>query len=52
MDLKKYFNFDNNSVTYGLTESLIAFYVKELKKNHNKNIIILTSNLYETNKIV
>ena len=51
MDLKKYFNFDNNSVTYGLTESLIAFYVKELKKIHNNNIIILTSNLYETNKI-
>ena len=51
MDLNKYFNFDNNSVTYGLTESLIAFYVKELKKIHDNNIIILTSNLYETNKI-
>ena len=51
MDLKKYFNFDNNSVTYGLTDSLIAFYVKELKNIHDKNIIVLTSNLYETNKI-
>ena len=51
MDLSKYFKLDNGSITYGLTTELILFYVQELKKKYDKNIIILTSNLYDTNKI-
>ena len=51
MDFSKYFNYKNGSVTYGLTTELIAFYVAQLYKNQNKNIILVTSNLYESNKI-
>ncbi|MBE6156626.1 MAG: transcription-repair coupling factor [Firmicutes bacterium] len=51
MDFSKYFNFINGSVTYGLTDELIAFYVLELFKQKKKNIIFVTSNLYEGNKI-
>ena len=50
MDLKKYFNYNNGNITYGLTEELIAFYVLELFKEKQENIIFLTSNLYESNK--
>lgn len=51
MDFSSYFNYKNNSVTYGLTDELIAFYVDELYKKENKNIILVTSNLYESNKL-
>ena len=51
MDFAKYFNFDNKSVTYGLTNELIAFYVANLFKEKNTNIILVTSNLYEGNKL-
>ncbi len=51
MDLSSYFNFKNNGITYGLTDELIAFYVDELFKKENKNIILVTSNLYESNKL-
>ena len=51
MDLSSYFNFNNKSITYGLTDELIAFYVTELFKKENKNIILVTSNLYESNKL-
>jgi len=51
MDFNKYFNFKNGSITYGLTNELIAFYVTELFKKENKNIIFVTSNLYEGNKV-
>ena len=47
MNVAKYFNYSNNSVTYGLTSELIAFYVEELYKNTEKNIILVTSNLYD-----
>ena len=30
MNFKKYFNFEKGSITYGLTNELIAFFVKEL----------------------
>jgi len=50
MNLSTYFNYDNGNITYGLTDELIAFYVLELFKQKNKNIIFLTSNLYESNK--
>ena len=51
MDLSAYFNFENNAVTYGLTSELIAFYMENLYKKVNKNIILVTSNLYESNKL-
>ncbi len=51
MNLSKYFNYKNDSTTYGLTNELIAFYLEELYKNTNKNIILVTSNLYEANKL-
>ena len=51
MNLSNYFNFDNGNITYGLTNELIAFYLQELFKLKNKNIILLTSNLYESNKV-
>ena len=50
MNLSTYFNFNNKNVTYGLTDELIAFYVLELFKQKEKNVIFLTSNLYESNK--
>ncbi len=51
MDLSSYFNFKNGSITYGLTNELIAFYMEELFKKENKNIILVTSHLYESNKL-
>jgi len=51
MKFDKYFNYKNGSITYGLTNELIAFFVVELFKKENKNIILVTSNLYEGNKI-
>lgn len=49
--LNKYFNYEKDSVTYGLTNELIAFYVLNLFKNDNDNILIVTSTLYEANKL-
>ena len=51
MDLSNYFNYNNKSVTYGLTSELIAFYVKNLLNKEDKNIILVTSNLYDSNKL-
>ena len=51
MDFNSYFNFTNGSTTYGLTNELIAFYVTELYKKKQENIILVTSNLYEGNKL-
>ncbi len=51
MNLSDYFNFTKENITYGLTNELIAFYIDELFKNKNKNIILVTSNLYESNKL-
>ena len=51
MEFNKYFNFENGSVTYGLTNELIAFYVSELFEKKRKNIIVVTSNLYDSNKL-
>ncbi len=51
MVFSKLFNFQNNAVTYGLTNELIAFYMLELFKKEQKNIILVTSNLYESNKV-
>ena len=51
MNLSTYFNYENGFVTYGLTDELIAFYVLELFKQKNENVILVTSNLYESNKL-
>lgn len=45
----KYFKYDNDTVTCGLTDELNVFYVLNLFRKQNKNIIILTSSLYEAN---
>lgn len=49
--LNKYFNYENGSVTYGLTEELISFYVLNLLKKTKESVIVLTSTLFEANKI-
>lgn len=49
--LNKYFNYTNNSTTYGLTNELICFYIENLFKKDKNNIIVVTSNLYEANKL-
>ncbi len=51
MLLEKYFNYENGSTTVGLTNELIAFYVASLFEKEHKNVIFVTSNLYESNKI-
>ena len=50
MNISKYFNYQNGFTTYGLTNELIAFYVLELLKTSQKNILFVTNNLYESNK--
>ena len=47
--LAQYFKYDNETVTCGLTSELNVFYVLNLFKKENKNIIVLTSSLYEAN---
>ena len=47
--LDKLFKYENGSVICGLTNELNVFYVLNLFKKSNKNIIILTSTLYEAN---
>ncbi len=51
MELNKYFNYENGSTTYGLTSELIAFYVANLYTKKPQNILLVTSNLYESNKL-
>lgn len=51
MNFNSYFNFKNGSTTYGLTDELIAFFMSELYKKEKKNVILVTSNLYESNKL-
>ena len=51
MNLSEYFNFANGKTTYGLTTELIAFFVSELYNQKKENIILVASNLYESNKL-
>lgn len=48
--LSKYFKYENGLVVSGLTKELNIFYVLELFKRENKNIIILTNTLFEANR--
>ncbi len=45
------FNYEDNISISGLTDELNIFYVFEKFKKTNKNILVLTSNVYEANKI-
>ena len=49
MDFLNNFIYDNNIVIEGLTKELNVFYVLNLFKKSNKNILIVTSTLYESN---
>ena len=48
--LDNYFTYKNNVTICGLTSELNVFYVLNLFKKSNRNIIVLTSNIYEANK--
>ena len=47
--LNDYFKYENGLTIGGLTKELNIFYVLELFKNSNKNIVLLTNTLYEAN---
>ena len=49
--LDEYFLYDIGSEVSGLTSELNIFYLQKLLEKHNRNIIVLTSSLYEANKI-
>ena len=49
--LDEYFLYDIGSEISGLTSELNIFYLQRLLEKHNRNIIVLTSSLYEANKI-
>ncbi len=49
IDFSKLFEFKNGLTVSGLTNELNIFYVLELLKKENKNIIVLTNTLYEAN---
>lgn len=45
------FNYESNIIISGLTDELNIFYLLEKHKRSSKNLLILTSNIYEANKI-
>lgn len=47
--LDNYFNYNNDITLVGLNKSLASLYIKKLLEHKNKNIIVLTSTLYEAN---
>ena len=49
--LDKYFKYDIDTEISGLTSTLNCFYLAKLLEKHKRNIIVLTSSLYEANKI-
>ena len=51
MDFLNEFNYDNNVIVEGLTKELNIFYVLNLFKKSTKNILIVTSTLYESNML-
>ena len=51
MDFLNEFKYDDNIVVEGLTKELNIFYVLNLFKKQNKNILIVTSTLYESNML-
>ena len=51
MDNFNDFKYDNNIIIQGLTKELNTFYVQNLYNNTQKNILIVTSTLFEANQI-
>lgn len=49
--LNDYFKYDNNMEISGLTEDLSNIYLARLYQEKKQNIIVVTSSLYEANKI-
>ena len=49
--LKEIFKYENGKTIVGLTKELNVFFVLETFKKSNKNVIVLTSTLYEANKL-
>ena len=49
--LDSYFKYDNNLTVVGLTNTLAYFYVTRLLQKTKRNIIILTSTLFEANQL-
>lgn len=49
--LDNFFKYEIGAEISGLTEQLNVFYLLKLRKKYKKNIIVLTSSLYEGNKI-
>jgi len=49
--LDTYFKYDNNLTITGLTNELAHIYVSKLFQEKNKNVIVLTSTLYEANNL-
>ena len=51
MDIFNDFKYDNNIIIQGLTKELNTFYVQNLYNNTQKNILIVTSTLFEATQI-
>jgi len=49
--LDNYFKYDNGLTVTGLTNTLVQFYVSKLQQIKNKNVIVITSTLFEANQI-
>lgn len=45
------FEFQNHAVVCGLSDELMILYYYQYFKNHDDNVLILTNNLYDSNKI-
>ena len=48
-DIFSKFKYDQNCVVNGLTKNLISLYITNYFNNNDKNVLVLTSNLYEAN---
>ncbi len=51
MEKFKEFRFDNGTINEGLTSELSLFYVLEYFKCHDSSVLLVTSNLYDANKL-
>lgn len=49
--LNKYFKYENNIQYSGLTEELIVIYINKLFQTMHRNIIVVTSSLFQSNKL-
>ena len=49
--LDEYFKYEIGTEISGLTHELNVFYVQKLCEKYDRNIIVLTSSLFEANKI-